>query len=119
MAEEEPRPDSVLELHEEFIRRIEESSARRRTFSIVTTLVALGLAVSYVYQLALPVLTGTKIVTIDLTDPLLEATELVLLALVLVWLYIAVRDFLFTRRMTEAIREARAAERVIERRVAA
>jgi len=43
---------------------------------------------------------------------------LLLLAFVVLWFYVGLSDLLFTRRMSEAIREARAAEREIEKRIA-
>lgn len=113
------QPVSVLEMHEEFIQHIEAGSRRIQTLAIITIVVALALASSYAYQLALPGLTGTSTVTVDLTNPFLEATEVAILALTLVWLYVGVRDLFFTREMAKAIRDARAAEREIERRMSA
>ncbi|MDV3278014.1 MAG: hypothetical protein LYZ69_06045 [Nitrososphaerales archaeon] len=114
---EEPQAAAALGLHEEFIRHVESGASKIRTLSIITILVALGLAASYAYQLALPSLTGATTVTVNLADPLLEATELLLLALSLVWLYVGLRDLLFTRRMAKSIRDARMAEREIEKRI--
>ncbi len=36
-----------------------------------------------------------------------QAAELFLIALAAVWLYVGIRDYLFTRRMTKAIKEIR------------
>ena len=80
-------------------------------------LVAAVLAVDYLYQLALP-LTGTTTVTVNVANPALEALQLVLLAFVIVWFYVGLNDLCFTRRMSKAIKESRAAEREVEKRIA-
>jgi len=109
---------SMIETHEEFIQHIESGSAMMRTLSAVTILVSAVLFASYVSQLLLPYLAGVTVQTVNLTDPILQGTEVALSVLVLLWLYVGIRDFLFTRRMSKAIGEIRALERDIEKRIA-
>jgi len=99
-----------IEAHEEFVQHIENGSSKIRALSLMTIAVAALLAVSYVYQLALPLITGTMIVQINLADPSLMATEIVLVVLALAWLYVGLRDYLFTQRLTKQIKEARRLE---------
>ncbi len=107
----------VIEAHEEFIQHIERGSSKIRALSVITIVVSVTLAASYLYQLLLPYLSSTKMVTVNLVDPILETTELVLVLLTLLWLYVGVRDFIFTRRMARAIKEVRVLEREIEKRI--
>ncbi len=117
MSEEKSPAVSVIEAHEEFIQHVETGSSKVRTLSAVTIVVAGILSLSYVYQLLLPYATGTTSVTVSLTDPLLQVTQVALLALTSLWLYVATRDYFFSKRMARAIREARALEKEIEKRV--
>jgi len=116
MSDEKSPRAMVLEAHEEFIQHIERGSSKIRTLSIITIAVAALLAISYLYQLSLPYF-GIKTVAINLADPVLEAVQLVLVVLTLLWLYVGVRDYMFTSRMTKAIKEARELEREIEKRI--
>jgi len=74
------------------------------------------LAVSYVSQLALP-LRGTSTVTVHLSDPTNVASELVVLSLALVWLYVGVSDYRFSSRVRGRIEAARMKEKEIEERI--
>lgn len=114
---EEPQGATALGLHEEFIQHVESAASKMRALSIITILVAFILVVLYALQLAFPSFSATPVVPVNLADPVLEALELLLLALTLVWLYVGVSDYRFTRRMTKLIKEARAAEREIEKRI--
>ena len=89
-----------------------------KILSSVTIFVTVVLSANYAYQLVLPALTGTKIVTVDLTDPLLEALEFIVLILTLAWLYIGLSDLQYARRMTRTIKDARRAEHELEMRIA-
>lgn len=108
----------IIEAHEDFIQHIEKGSSIIRGLSIITIAVAALLFASYSYQLILPYLTGTGTVTVSLVDPFLQSTEIVVAVLTLLWLYVGIKDYLFTRRMSKAIREARALEKEIEKRIA-
>ncbi len=106
----------IIEAHQDLVGHIEKSASGLRLLSGVTIAVALFLSVSYAYQLLLPAL-GTTSVTVNLTDPTNEATEVVVLLLALVWLYVGARDLLFASRMSKDIRAARFKEREIEGRI--
>jgi hypothetical protein len=107
----------VLEAHEEFIQHIETGGAKIRGLAAITIVVAGLLFVSYLYQLLLPYISNTILVTVNLLDRGLQATEVALAILTLLWLYVAVRDYRFTRRLSRAIAEARAIEKDVEKRI--
>jgi hypothetical protein len=113
MSEERERGPEIIEAHQEFVSHIEQGAGRMQFLSLVTVIVAGLLAMSYVLQLALP-LTGTTSQTVNLTDPILIATELVVLGLTLVWLYVGISDLGFSRRMKREISRSRAKEREID-----
>ncbi len=50
-------------------------------------------------------------------DPILLVTEGILLALTFAWLYVGAVNFLFYRRLNNAIKLVRAKEREIENRI--
>jgi len=108
----------ILEAHEEFVQQIENTSRRMMVLSLTTIFVSAALAIAYTYQLALALLTGVRTVTVEIGDPVLDGLILLLLAFVVLWFYVGLSDLLFTKRMFEAIREARMAEREIEKRIA-
>jgi hypothetical protein len=117
MPEEGSSMPSQVEIHEEFIQHVEDGSRKMRWLSGVSAVVALLLAVSYVSQLVLP-LTGTSTVTVNLLDPTLIATELVVLALALVWIFLGLRNYRFTTNLSKQVAAARAAESDIEKGIA-
>ncbi len=113
MNEEEERGAAIIDAHQELVGHIEQSTGRMRVLSAVTVLVALVLALSYVSQLFLP-LTGTTTATVNLTDPAIVASELVVLTMALAWLYLGVRDLRFSSRVRRDIMQARAKEKAIQ-----
>ncbi len=117
LSDEKSPAAAIIEAHEEFIQHIERGSSKIRGLSLVTIVVAAALFVSYAYQLLLPYAGGVTSVTVNLVDPVLQGAELALVALTLVWLYVGVRDYLFTKRMAKAIKEARTLEKDIEKRI--
>lgn len=110
---------TVLETHEELIQQIERGSSKISALAWVTVVVAFVLLVAYVYQFALPFATGTTVATVDLSDPVLQGTEVVVMLLTLAWLYVGISNLRFTRRMVRAIREVRSLEKDIEKRISA
>jgi hypothetical protein len=108
----------IIEAHQEMVTHIERGASRIRALSGVTIIVAVVLSLSYVYQLLLPLI-GTRTVTVDLADPANQVVELLVLALVLVWLYVGVRNLAFSSRMRNQIMAARSKETEIEKRVGA
>lgn len=73
------------------------------------------MALAYVSQLFLPLVTGTTGVQVSLTDPLLIGTEILVLVFALVWAYNSLREYLFTARMNKQIKEVRNLERELAR----
>jgi len=114
-SEKEMGPD-IIEAHQELVRRIEQGAGRMRTLAALSVIVAGFLTISYLAQLALP-LTGTTTQTVDLTSPALVTTEVVVLGLALVWLYVGISDLRFSLRIKEEIYSARAGEKEIGKRI--
>lgn len=108
---------AAIEAHEEFLQHVEDGRARTRLLSVITVIVAFILAVSYVYQLLLPYATGTTTVTVDLTNPSLVASEVLVLLLTGAWLYVGVVNYLFSTRLGRAIKKARVFEDELDRRM--
>jgi len=108
---------SMIETHEEFIQHIESGSSMMRTLSAITIAVSFVLLLAYVSQLLFPYATGVTTQSVNLVDPTLQATEIVVSVLALLWLYVGARDFFFTRRMGRAIKEIRILEKDIERQI--
>ena len=109
MSEDRDPYVSGIELHEEFIQRIERGGKMIRALSLATILVAGVLAVSYFSQLViLPFVLGVRSQTVDLVDPPLMALEAVILCLTLAWLYVGLRNYFFADRLERQVREIRA-----------
>ncbi len=108
---------SMIETHEDFIQHIESGSSMMRALSAITIAVSLVLLLAYISQLLLPYVTGITTQSVNLVDPTLQMTEVVVSVLALLWLYVGIRDFLFTRRMGRAIREIRSLEKDIEKQI--
>jgi len=106
------RPRGVRSAHR-------ERQARIRALSIITIAVAFLLLASYFYQVVTPFTTGTTVVTVNLLDPTLLALEAVLIVVTFAWLYVGVVNYLFASRLGRRVKEARAKETEIERRLGA
>lgn len=116
MSEDRERGPEIIEAHQELVGHIEQGARRMQILSILTVIVAAFLAVSYVAQLALP-LAGTKSQTVNLADPTLVVTEVVVLGLTIVWLYVGLSDLGFSMRMKREIAGARSKEKEIDARL--
>lgn len=108
---------SQVEIHEDFLQHVEDGSKRIRTLSVISSVVALILILSYFSQLVVP-LTGTTSVTVSLTDPTLIATEVIVLILAVAWLYVGISNYRFTTALAKRITAARAAEAQMEKKLA-
>lgn len=115
MTEGDVTPESVLELREEVLQRVEGVEKRIKRISLLTMLVALGLLLGFVYQIVLPFTGGSATQTVNLTDPALVTVEIALSALALAWLLIALSDYRFVARLSSSIRKVRSREKEIER----
>ncbi len=104
----------IIEAHGSFVQHIEVGSARMKTLSVITIVVAFLLLASYFYQVVTPFATGTSVVTVNLLDPTLLAFEAVLIVVTFAWLYVGVVNYLFASRLGRQVREARAKEKAIE-----
>ena len=108
---------AAMEAHEEFIQHVEDGRSKIRLLSIITIVVSFLLTASYFYQLILPFVSSTKVVSVNLLDPVLLVTETLLLILGAAWLYVGIINYLFSTRMGRSIQKARAMEKEIEERM--
>jgi ABC-type transport system involved in cytochrome c biogenesis permease subunit len=107
----------IVEAHEEFIQHIEAGQRRIRTLSVITLVVAIFLGASYAAQLVYPYVSGQTVVTVNLTDPSLLGLEVVALLLTFAWIFVGATDYLFATRLGRMVKQARAAERELERKL--
>jgi hypothetical protein len=115
-SEKEPSVE-IIEAHGSFVQHIETSSAKMKTLSIITMVVAFLLLASYFYQVITPFTTGTTVVTVNLLDPTLLALEAILILVTFAWLYVGAVNYLFASRLGRQIKEARIKEKEIEGRI--
>jgi hypothetical protein len=106
-----------IEAHEEFVQHIEAGQRRIRSLSIITFIVAIFLSGSYVLQLVYPLLFGQSVVTVNLSDPMLIALEVVGLILTLSWILVAGLDYRFADGLGKRVKAARVAEKELERKL--
>lgn len=104
-----------VEAHEEFVQHIEAGQRRIRSLSIVTLVVALLLSASYLVQILYPFALGQSAVTVNLTDPTLLAFEFALFLLTVAWIVVGLRNYQFANRLGKMVKDARAAERELEK----
>jgi len=113
-----PPPGSqVIEAHEELKQQIESVSSKVRALAIITMGVTFLLIIAYLYQLILPYYSGSRYVQVDLLDPTLQVTQALLIVLVGAWFYVAAMNYRFVTRMQRRLREIRAGEAVLEKRI--
>lgn len=115
MKEDEPE-DRVIDAHAEMVARLEEGSGKMRLLSAATILIAVVLSLAYGYQLIQPAL-GVTEVTVDLTSPVNRAVESGLLFLAVVWLYVGVRDYMFSAKLARRVASLRKEEVRIEKKI--
>jgi hypothetical protein len=107
----------IVDAHEEFIQHIEAGQRRIRLLSIITLVVAVFLSASYAAQIIYPFVSGETVVSVDLVDPSLLALEVGALLLTFAWIFVGATDYLFATRLGRMIKQARAAEKELERQL--
>jgi len=107
----------IDEAHEDFAQHIETGSGRIRVLSILTLIVSVLLLASYFSQLLLPLVTGQTTVTVNLVDPSLLVFEGLIIILTFAWLYVGAVNYLFSTRLGKQVKQARAKEQEIEKRM--
>ena len=107
----------IIEAHGSFVQHIEKGSARMKSLSLITIIVAFLLLASYFYQILTPFTSGTTTVTVNLLDPTLLSLEAIFILVTFAWLYVGVVNYLFASRLGRQIKEARAKEKEIEGRL--
>jgi hypothetical protein len=106
------------EAQEAFMQHLERGSSRIKLLSIITIIITIFLAAAYVSQLVLlPYVFHIRTQTVNLLDPGLVISELVLLTIVLIWLSVAVRELIFVTRLSNQIREIRSLQAQIEKKI--
>jgi hypothetical protein len=109
--------ESVLELREEVLQRVETVGSRIRRLSVVTLFVSGLLALSYIAEIILPYLGGSAVQTVNLRNPTLVALEAFLTVMALIWFYVGLSDYRFVARLSYLVAKARVREREIEREI--
>jgi hypothetical protein len=106
-----------VDAHEEFVQHIEAGQRRILSLSVITLVVALLLSASYLVQIVYPFALGQSAVTVNLTDPSLLALEIALFLLTVAWMIVGLRNYQFATRLGSMVKEARIAERELERKL--
>lgn len=119
MEEKEVSPQTVAELREEVLQRVEAVGTRIRTLSVVTIIVAGLLALSYIVEIVFPYATGSTTATVNLRDPGLVTFEILLTVLALIWLYLGLSDYMFVSKLKRSIKVARTREKDLEKSISA
>lgn len=117
MDDKDGAPESVIELREEVLQRVEKVGSRIKRLSILTLFVSALLSVSYVVEIALPYFGGSATQTVNLKDPGLVAFEVFLTFMVLLWFFVGLSDYRFVSRLSSLVAKARAQERIIEKEI--
>ncbi|MDG6898777.1 MAG: hypothetical protein JRN24_03455 [Nitrososphaerota archaeon] len=116
MSDEKSPVSTMIEAHEEWLRRMDATASRTRALSIITIVAAALLALAYAAQFILSI-TGAPVVPVQVSDPILIAFQGILLVLVLLWLYTGVDFYRFTSRLRMQVAKARREEAELERRI--
>lgn len=106
-----------IEAHEEFAQHIEAGERRIRSLSVITLVVAIFLSGSYVLQIVYPFVFGQSVVSVNLLDPTLLVLEFAGLLLTLAWIFVGATNYRFATRLGKMVREARVAEKELERKL--
>jgi hypothetical protein len=108
---------TLVEAHEEFAQHIEASHRRMRSLSILTVILGGFLGLSYAFQILYPFATGERVITVNLTDPILLALEAALLFATAALVLVAALDYQFATRQGRIVKGARAAEKELEKKL--
>ncbi len=98
-------------VHEEFVQHLEGGQRRIRVLSLLTLVVAVLLSASYFSQIVYPYVSGESVVSVNLRDPSLIASEVLVLLLAFAWIYVGATDYLFATRLGRLVKAARKAEK--------
>lgn len=116
MSDEKSPVSTMIEAHEEWLRRMDATASRTRNLSIITIVAAGLLTLAYASTLILS-LTGTSTVVVQVSNSVLVAYQGILLILVVLWLYTGLSSFRFTSRLKKQVAKAREEEVELERRI--
>jgi len=98
MTEAKGSEESLVKLLYDLFNRVEKEQRWVRAFSIFTMVVSAWMAISYLWLLSLPILFDIKTVTVNLTDYLHLGEILLVMTVAITWFYLALRQYLFSRR---------------------
>ncbi len=108
----------VIQSYEQLLRKVEAGHSRIKALGIITLVVSFLLIAAYFSQLILPFVSPTaRFQTVDLLSPSLIVTEVILIVLACAWLYVGAVNTLFAARLGKSIREIRAMEKELEKRI--
>jgi len=106
-----------IDADEDFLDHVERGQRKLKNLSLTTLVVAVLLGAAYFSQILTPFLTGQKVVEVNLTDPSLLVVEVLILGLTLAWMYVAALNYLFYNRLGRQVKEIRAKEAELLRRI--
>ncbi len=107
----------AIDSYQKLVERVEWGSSKIIGLAVITVFVALILIASYLSQLIIPYVYGTRYVQVDLLNPGLMATQIVLMLMTCAWLYVGLSNLLFAKRLRRTVREIRAAEKELEKSI--
>jgi len=116
MSDEKSPVSTMIDAHEEWLGRMDSMASKTRWLSAGTVLIAALLALGFALQLAQPLL-GNMVVTVNLSDPVLEALQVILLVLVLAWLYVGLSFYRFASRLSRQVAKAHEEEDELGKRI--
>ena len=116
MSEDRSPVATMIDAHEEWLRRMDATASRTRSLSIITIIAAGLLALAYAAQFILS-LTGTTTVEVQVSSPVLVVFQGVLLVLVLLWLYTGLGFYRFTSHLRKQVAKAQEEEVELEKRI--
>jgi membrane protein implicated in regulation of membrane protease activity len=116
MSEDKSPVATMIDAHEEWLRRMNATASRTKNLSIITIVAAGLLTLAYAAQFVLS-LTGTAAVVVQVSSPILIAFQGFILILVVLWLYTGLDFYRFTSRLKKQVARAQEEEAELERRI--
>ena len=116
MSDEMSPISTMIEAHEEWLRHMDATASRTRRLATITVVAAGLLTLAYAYQFVLS-LTGTPVVVVQVSDPVLIGFQGILLLLAVLWLYTGLGFFRFASGLKKRVAKAREEEVELERRI--
>ncbi|HUH99440.1 MAG TPA: hypothetical protein VLY65_00210 [Nitrososphaerales archaeon] len=117
MSEESSPAVMKIEADEDFLDHVERGQRKLKNLSLTTLTVTVLLGAAYFFQILDPFVTGEKVVQVNLQDPGLLVVEVLILGLTFAWMYVAALNYLFYTRLGRQVKEIRAKEAELLKRI--